>query len=139
MKTIIQFSWLFLLLLMQCNPNTLNSNEIALKLVRLENEKIISQSDKKNDFFRFLDNIYLKFESYGYGHRIKEMTSTWNLYEDKNYLIMTGSVAKSDKDIYIFTMVFDNKNNGTFEIVYEEVDNIKSGNYPKNIIPYSIK
>lgn len=65
-----------------------------------------------------------------------EMTSTWNLYEDENYLIMTGSVAKSDSDVYIFTILFQDNGEGIFDILYEEVGDIKKGIYPKNIIPY---
>lgn len=127
---------MIIILLIQCKSNTISTNEIALALVKLENEGLISQSEKKYAFFRFLDEIYLKFDNYGYGHRIDEMTSTWNLYEDGSYLIMTGSVAKTDKDIYIFTILFQDKEIGVYDIVYEEVGRKKIGSYPKDIIPY---
>ena len=131
------FLGIIIILLIQCKSNTISTNEIALDLVKLENEGIISQSDKKDAFFRFIDEIYLKFDDYGYGHRIDEMTSTWNLYEDDSYIIMTGSVAKTNTDIYIFTILFQDKGDGVFDIVYEEVGNKKIGSYPKDIIPFN--
>jgi hypothetical protein len=136
MRIKIYYTFLIIMVLIQCNTKTLNTNEIALDLAKLENNGLITQSDKKDDFFRFLQEIYQKFEDYGYGHRITEMNSTWNLYEDDDYLIMTGSVAKSDYDVYMFTILFLDKGEGVFEIVYEEVGDLRIGSYPKYIIPY---
>ncbi len=121
----------------QCQTQTIHSNEIALSLSKLERKGEISQSNKKDDFFRFLDPIISSFDSLGYGHRINEITETWNLYEDQNYLIMTGSVAKTDDEIYIFTIVYNDRKNGNFKIVYEEIGNDKSGKYPEDIIPFN--
>lgn len=121
----------------QCHTQTLHTNEIALSLSKLEREGKISQSERKDDFFRFFsDPIIISFDSLGYGHRINEITETWNLYEDQNYLIMTGSVAKTDDEIYIFTIVFNDRKNGNFEMVYVEIGENKSGKYPENIFPF---
>lgn len=48
---------LIILILIQCKTNILNKNEIALGLIKLENNGIITQSDKKDDFF----DSYTKF------------------------------------------------------------------------------
>ena len=120
----------------QCNTGTLHTNEIALELVTQEREGEIRQSERKDDFILFFEDVLVNnFISEGYGYRINEIKENWNVYEDKGFVILTGSIAKTDNDIYVFTIVYKDQSEGLFDNVYKQIGNKKTGNYPTNIIP----
>lgn len=135
---VIKFLFLTILILTlsYCgNTTNLNTNEIALKLAVMEEKGLVSQSEKREAFLLFFQSeIISYFESQGFGYRIGENAETWRTYSDNNYFILTGSVAKTDNDIYIFTSVYKGIGNG-FELIYAQVGDKKYGQYPENIIP----
>ena len=133
-----RFGFLVLLthFFIQCSTSTLNTNKIALKLAKLETEGTIRQSEKKDAFLLFFEEQLIdNFSSIGFGHRIKEIKENWNIYEDNGFVIFTGSVAKTDKDIFVFTLVYKNEGGVKFNLVYEQIGKEKKGKYPDNIIP----
>lgn len=122
--------------LTQCNTSTLHTNEIALDLIRLERDGTISQSERKDDFMLFFEEEMISsFEAKGFGHRIEEIKENWTLYEDKSFLISTGSVAKTEEDIYVFTLVYKDHGEGEFSVIYWQIGQEKEGEYPDDIIP----
>lgn len=131
------FFLIFVCMAIACTSN-LHKNEIALLLIRMEKEGRISQPEAEKELFFMAakSKMFDSFKQVGFSHRIQEMTTTWRLYHDKNYLIITGSVAKSDNDIYMFVIVYQWKNEG-WEIVYTEIGDTKVGVYPENIIPFA--
>ena len=119
-----------------CDRGTLHTNKRALQLAKFEREGKIRQAADKNEFFRLVgDQIADNMADAGYGHRIRDMRSTWNVYEDKDYDIVTGSVAKTDSDIFMFLLVHDRKGGPVFQAIGERSD----GQYPAGIIPDSIQ
>ena len=137
------FKWFSLIVLLlvstSCRGQTanMNTNDIALELAKLERIGKVKVSDRGNDFLLFFEDQMKKdFRRLGYGHRIDEITDTWSVFEDKGYFIVTGSVAKTDNDIYIFCDVYEELGGGRFELLFNQIANDKAhGEYPKNIIP----
>ena len=124
--------------LFQCDiPATnLNTNEIALELVKLEKEGKIQQSDRRDAFILFFeDTLINNFISDGYGHRIKEIKENWKIYEDKEFIIFIGSIAKTDNEIYVFTLVYENLNEGKYDLIYKQIGEKIVGKYPNKILP----
>ena len=121
--------------LSSCRISSIETNDISFKLVRMEEKGEIQQSEKREEFFYLFDmNEY--FTELGYGYRIDEIQDTWRLYEDKEYFIFTGTVAKADKDYYIFLIVLQNLGEGDYEFIFEQIGReITLGEYPSNIIP----
>ena len=133
-KLLIIFSAFFLVV--QCDNSTMHSSDIALKLKKLENNGTVSQSDRKDSFLLFIEqDLFSTFTEMGFGHRIQEIKENWNIYEDKEFVIITGSVAKEDNDIYMFTIVLEDADSGKFHSKYIQIGSDISGTYPRNIIP----
>lgn len=127
---------LFSITLTQCSISTLHGNEIALELVRLEREGIITQSERKDDFLHFFEEDMINyFTAKGLGHRIIEIKENWNVYEDKDFFILTGSVARTDEEVHVFTLVYKDQGEGKFSLVYIQIGEKKEGKYPEDIIP----
>lgn len=116
----------------------IQSNSIADDLIDMESAKKIAVSKEKEMFLFFLDKPLTDFfKDAGYLHRLKEVKNTWRVYNDSNYIIIIGSVAKSDTDVYVFSTVFSDDGDGQFNLVFQKIGkDILFGEYPKKLIPY---
>lgn len=122
----------------QDENNFIQSNSIADDLIDLETKNKISESKEKDMFLYFLDKPLTDFfNDAGFGHRLNEVKNTWRVYNDTNYIIIVGSVAKNDNEAHIFCAVFSDDKKGKFNMVFQKIGKeIFFGKYPKNVIPY---
>lgn len=124
-------SFFVLLILFSCQTTTVNG--IALDLKKLENRKIISQSEDKEILMAMIGPaIRERFSQVGFNYRMEENQEYWSLYEDKEYIIVTGTAGRTKTDYEFFTLLILKG-----EIVYVGIGADEMGEYPKDIIPFS--
>ena len=117
--------------LISCQTNTIN--RFALDLKKLESQGIISQSDDKEILMSMIGPaVRERFSEIGFSYRMQENQKSWSLYEDKDYIIVTGTASRSKTDYEIFTILILKG-----DIVYVGIGADEMGEYPKDIIPLS--
>lgn len=108
-------------------------NEVAFKLWKLEKRGFIQQVEEKKQILEFIGPTLQEiFIQTGFSYRISESQENWSIYEDKDNLIITGSVSRSQKEFETFTILISEG-----EIIYVSIGDDERGNYPKDIIPFS--
>lgn len=126
------FLLIILSLIISC-VDKVTVKEIPLELKKLESNNVISQSPNKEGILMIITPLlWENFEISGLDYRKTDFEKTWSVYEDKENIIVTGTVGRSKTDIEFFTVLIDNG-----EITFIEIGNDKMGHYPENIIPYS--
>lgn len=128
----VKYLSLFVLLILYgCQTTTVNG--IALDLKKLESREIISQSNDKEVLMSMIGPVIReRFSKVGFNYRMEENQEYWSLYEDKDYIIVTGTASRTKTDYEFFTLLILKG-----EIVYAGIGNDEMGEYPKDIIPYS--
>ena len=121
--------------------STLETNDYALDLVKLDAKGLILETDRKSAFMSELFQPFIEdtFRVGGYDHRLREIQSNWRVFEDSGFVIFCGSVAKTDNDIFAFVWVLADrmKDNGKYETVFLQIGkDVEVGNeYPRSIVP----
>ena len=119
--------------------STLETNDYALDLARLESRGLLKETEQKSDFMGELFQPFIKntFRVGGYNHRLREIQSNWKVFEDSGFVIFCGSVAKTDNDIYAFVWVLADKSQGKYETVFLQIGKeVEEGSeYPASIVP----
>ena len=131
---------IFFFSLLSCKEErNITENSNVLKIIELEEAGKIKESNHKKKFQQVFYPIIIDgFIKDGFAYRIKENSELWRVYSDKEFYILIGTIAKNDNDLFMFTMVYQ-KAVDSWKIIDLEIGNQKIGNYPKNIIPLTIK
>ena len=101
----------------------------------------VSDIEEKDVLLKMLSDWIDKiFIVGGYDHRLTECQENWRVFDDLGHLVFTGSVAKSDTEVYLFTWVIE-KNEGDLNTIFLQIgDSIEKGSeYPKSLLPYRSK
>lgn len=122
---------LILITIMSCHTTTVNG--IAFDLKKLEKREVISQSENKEILMAMIGPVVReRFSKVGFNYRMKENQESWSLYEDKEYIIVTGTAGRTKTDYEFFTLLILKG-----EIIYVGIGADEMGEYPKDIIPFS--
>lgn len=116
-------------------------NKYALELATLESKGQLKQSERKDAFLSDLFQPFIKntFQVGGFDHRLREIQSNWKIFEDLNFVIFCGSVAKSDIEICVFVWVLK-ESKGRYDTVYLQIgEKVEEGSeYPASIVPRNL-
>jgi len=81
----------------------------------------------------FKEGLFTDFQDMGYGHRLEEVYQKWTCIADKEHLLFMGVIAKSDSNYDPFLMIYAKNKSSSFELIYEEIGNLISGEIPKGV------
>ena len=116
------------------------ANETSVKLSKLIHEgKVKPSLELKGALMRLSgDWLASRMEGFGFSHRLKDHMESWIFLEDREYIIILGTVKQKEEVGYFFVWVLT-LSSEHLDSVYLCVANktLDGRQYPKGVIPYS--